>query len=109
MAICNFLKDPSMKTPSSKDEWLNISAGFKDTSNFSYCIGTIDHKHTRIECPKMTGTYYYNDKGFYSIVLLAICDSNYCFTLFDLGHYDSNNDSGVLAKSKIGEMIEAGE
>ena len=54
----------------------------------------------------MTGSYYYNYKGFYSIVLLVICDSNYCFTLFDLGHYGSNNDSGVLAKSEMGELIE---
>ena len=30
----------------------------------------------------------------------------YCF---DLGHYDNNNDSGVFAKSKIGETIEARE
>ena len=55
----------------------------------------------------MTGIWYYNNKGFYSIVLLAVCDSNYCFTLFDLRHYGSNSDSGVLAKSKIGETIPA--
>ena len=79
---------------------------FENTWNFPQCIGAIDGKHL-IECPKMTGTYYYNYKGFCSIVLLAICDSNYCFTLFDLGHYGSNNDSVVLVKSKIGEMIEA--
>ena len=54
----------------------------------------------------MTGSYYYNYNGFYGIVLLAICDSNYCFTLFDLGHYGSNNDSGELAKSEMGELIE---
>ena len=54
----------------------------------------------------MTKSYYYNYKGFYSIVLLAICDSNYYFTLFDLGHYGSDNDSGVLAKSEMGELIE---
>ena len=30
----------------------------------------------------------------------------YCF---DLGHYDNNNGSGVFAKSKIGETIEARE
>ena len=82
---------------------------FENTWNFPQCIGAIDGKHLRIECPKMTGTYYYNYKGFCSIVLLAICDSNYCFTLFDLGHYGSNNDSVVLVKSKIGEMIEAWE
>ena len=98
-----------MKTTSSKEEWLNKSAGFEDTWNFLLCIGAIDGKHVSIECPKMTGTYFYNYKGFCSIVLLAICDSNYCFTLFDLGHYGSDNDSGGLVKSKIGGMIEARE
>ena len=63
--------------------------------------------HIRIECPKFSG-YYYNYKGFYSIVLLAICNSkSYCFTLFVLGHYGSNNDSDVLAKSEMGQLIEA--
>ena len=90
-----------------KEEWLNISARFEDTWSFPQGIGAISSKHIRIEFPKMTGTYYYCYKGFYSIVFLAVWDSNYCFTLFDLGHYGSYNDSGVLAKSNIGEMIEA--
>ena len=47
-------------------------------------------------------TPYYNYKGYFSIVLLAICDANYCFTLFDIGSYGSNNDSGVLANSEMG-------
>lgn len=54
----------------------------------------------------MSGTYYYNYKGFYTIILLAICDSNYCFTLFDFGHYGSNNDRGVLANSDMKEVFE---
>ena len=70
-------------------------------------IGAIvDGKHIRIECPKLSGTLYYNYKGFFSIVLLALCDANYCFTLFDLGQYGSNNDSGVLLNSKLGQMFE---
>ena len=73
-----------MKTPSSNKEWLNISAGFEDTWNFPHCSGPIYDKHIRIECLKMTGTYYHNYKGFYGTALLAICDSNYCFTLFDI-------------------------
>ena len=106
LAIYNSLKQPYLKPPSSKEEWLSISSGVEDSRNFSHCLGAIDGKHIRIECPKLIGSYYYNYKGFYSIVLLAICGSNYCFTLFDLGHCDSNNDSGVLVKSEMGELIE---
>ena len=39
-------------------------------------------------------------------MLLAIYDTNYCFTLFDLGQFGSNNGSGVLASSQMGEMFE---
>ena len=106
LAICNSLRDPFMKVPLLKEEWLSISVGFEKSWNFPHCIGSIDGKHIRIECPKMTWTYYFNYKGFYSIVLLAICDSNYCFTLFDLGQYGSNNDSGVLSNSNTKETTE---
>ena len=69
-------------------------------------IGAIDGKHIRIECPKNSGTLYYNYKGFFSIVLMAVCDANYCFTLFDIGSYGSNNDSGILANSEMGMRFE---
>ena len=74
-----------------------------------HAIGCIDGKHIRIECPQLSGSIYHNYKGFFSIVLLAICDINYCFTLFDLGQYGSNNDSGVLAHSQMRQMFEKNE
>ena len=37
---------------------------------------------------------------------MVICDANYCFTLFDLGQYGSNNDSGILVNSKMGDLFE---
>ena len=40
------------------------------------------------------------------ILLLAICGANYCFTLFDLGQFGSNNDSGVLSSFQLDEMFE---
>ena len=63
----------------------------------------------RIHCPKQSGTFFYNYKGLFSFVLLAICDARYYFILFDVGQYGSNNDAGVLANSSIGKKIEAGE
>ena len=106
LAIYNSLRDSFVKVPSLKEGWLNISVGFEKSLNFLHCIGSIDCKHIWTECPKMTGMYYFNYKCFYSIVLLAICDSNHCSTLFDLGQCGSNYDSGVLANSKMKEMIE---
>ena len=100
------MRDPFIQVPSSKEEWLNIPVGFEKCWNFPYCIGSIDGKHIRVECSKMTGTYYFNYKGFYSIFLLAICGSSYCFTLFDLEQYGSKNNCGVLANSKMKEMTE---
>ena len=69
----------------------------------------IDGKHVRIKCPKLSGTLYYNCKGFYSVALMAVCGANYCFSLIDIGQYGSNNDSGVLAASKMGELFEDNE
>ena len=69
-------------------------------------IGCIDGKHIRMECPEFSGTLYHNCKEIFSMVLLAICDANYCFTLFDVDRYGSSNDSGVLANSQMGQMFE---
>ena len=59
-----------------------------------------------MKCPKLSGTLYYNYKRLFSMVLFAICDANYCFSLFDLGQFGSNNDSEVLANSQMGEMFQ---
>ena len=38
--------------------------------------------------------------------LLAVCDTDYCFTIFDLGSYESNNDCAVLSYSVMSERFE---
>ena len=103
-AIYSSLKDEYLTMPYSQNEWQKIAEDFENF--FPQCIGVLDGKHIRIECPSLSGSLYHNYKGFFSIVLLAICDSKYCFTLFDLGQYGSNNDGGVLLKSKINELFE---
>ena len=61
----------------------------------------------RIDYPKLSGTLYHNCKGFFSVVLLAVCDADCCFTLFDFGSYGSNNECSVLANSLLGKGLES--
>ena len=63
-------------------------------------------KHVAIECPKLSGTQYSNCKGFFIVVLLAICDAKYCFTYVDFGQYGSKNDSSVLRSSGLYKAFE---
>ena len=40
------------------------------------------------------------------MVLLAVCDVDYCFTMNDFRSYKSKNDSGILANSNFGKRLE---
>ena len=98
-----------LKNPSRTPEWKKIAEDFNEIWNLPNVIEAIDGKHISIERPKNSGSLYYNYKGFYSVVLLAICDAKYRFTHADIGQYGSGNDSGVLKHSKLGQGFENNE
>ena len=85
-------------------EWKKISNKCFDMGDVPHCIDEIDDKHSSIKCPANSGSLYYNYKGFFSLVLLAICDAKYKFTLIGIGSYGSNNDCGILAKSLFDDI-----
>ena len=95
-----------MSPTENEEQWKKISQDFEGMWQFPHVIGAIDGKHVVIEAPAKPGTLYHNYKGTFSIVLLAICDAKYNFTLIDVGQYGSNNDSDVLAESEIGNAFE---
>ena len=59
-----------------------------------------------IQCPPNTGSNYYNYKGSFSIVLLALVDHNYNFECIDIGNYGSTSDGGIFEKSKLKKALE---
>ncbi|XP_050724603.1 uncharacterized protein LOC127002564 [Eriocheir sinensis] len=81
-----------LRTPQTQAEWLQVAAGFWDKWKFPNCIGAIDGKHIRIKNPPGGGSYYYNYKKFYSILLVGICDSQYRFLYVDVGPLPGDTD-----------------
>ena len=85
-----------------KEQWMDIERKFSVRWQFSNCLGAIDGKHMQIRAPPLSSTIFYNYKGTYSIVLLAIVDAEYRFTYVDVGQYGSNSDSAVFRHSNMG-------
>ena len=105
-AIHQVLAPICMRPPTSAEEWTKISEDFQEIWDMPHVIGAMDGKHIQIEAPNRSGSLYHNYKGHFSMVLLAICDAKYQFTMVDVGQYGSNNDSGVLLKSGLDNIFE---
>ena len=108
-ALWSVLMPEYMRRPTSEEEWRRISEGFEHIWNFPHCIGAIDGKHVVLQAPSHSGSTFFNYKGTHSIVLMAVCDANYCFTLIDIGDAGRHSDGGVLSNSSFGQAMEAGE
>ena len=102
-AIWKSLQEFYLKPPSNESEWKTIAENMHKEWNFPHCLGALDGKHVRIDCPNNGGSEYFNYKGFHSIVLLAMCDGNYTFTLVDIGNFGKDNDASILNNSLIGK------
>ena len=101
-AIWNALNETFLSAPEKKEDWEKIAREFEDKWNFPNCLGALDGKHVAMECPKNQGSACYNYKGFHSLVLLAVCDANYCFSLVDIGGNGGDNDASIFAQSEMG-------
>lgn len=107
-AIWNGLHHQEMPTPDN-EMWLRKAKEFNEITNYPHCIGAVDGKHVRLQCPPNTGSLYYNFKKFNSIVLMAVCDAKYYFTAIDVGAYGREGDSSIFKNSNFYKRLVSGQ
>ena len=99
-ALWNVLSERGfMKYPAHETEWTKIAQYFESRWNFPNCIGAM---HVVMQAPARSGSYFYNYKGTHSIVLMAVVNAHYEFTLVSIGDSGRQSDGGVFAVSHIG-------
>ena len=63
---------PVVMQPPTEQTWRNIARDFQKLWQCPNCIGAMDGKHIKIRAPPISGSGFYNCKGYFSIVLLAV-------------------------------------
>ncbi|XP_059923546.1 uncharacterized protein LOC132469572 [Gadus macrocephalus] len=107
-AIWDCLVEEFIAVPTTED-WRLIAQQFEEQWNFPLCCGAIDGKHVVLKAPANSGSQFFNYKGTFSIVLLAVVDADKCFRIIDVGGYGRTSDGGILANSVFGQALRAGD
>jgi len=55
--------------------------------------------------PPNSGSQYSNYKKYFSLVLMAVCDANYKFTMVGIGQFGSISDGGVWVHSNMSHLL----
>ncbi|XP_050312156.1 uncharacterized protein LOC126749645 [Anthonomus grandis grandis] len=107
-AIYMSLREKYLRFPSTEEEWLQIADQFKKMWQFENCLGAADGKHIAIKQPPGSGSYFYNYKGFFSVVLFAIVNANYEFIYVNCGTNGRISDGGVIKNTDFYRLLTKG-
>ena len=106
-AIWDTMVADYMPVPTTED-WGAIAQEFEAKWGFPHCVGALDGKHVTVCAPDNTGSEFFNYKGAFSVVLLAVVDASYKFRVIDVGARGRSSDGGTLNNSAFGRALFTG-
>jgi hypothetical protein len=83
--------------------WEQIAMGFEQRWHFPHCVGALDGKHIVMKNPAKSGSSFFNYKHTFSVLLLAVVDINYKFTIIDVGSMGRFIDGSIFSTSVLGK------
>ena len=104
-AIYDEFQEEYLSCPTTPRQWKAIANRFNERWNFPHTLGALDGKHVAIKCPPNSGSRYYNYKGFYSIVLMALVDADYKFIWVEVGSNGASSDGQIFNDSDLKECL----
>lgn len=78
---------------------------FAAITGFPQCVGALDGCHIEVCPPKEHAADYYNYKGWYSSILLAVVDHRYKFMYVNVGSPGRNHDAAVFERSRLPKVL----
>jgi hypothetical protein len=107
-AIVVEFKDEVIACPTTPQEWRPITDAFQQKWNVPHACGALDGKHVRIRKPPKSGSLYFNYKGYFSVILMALVDADYKFLWIDVGGNGAQSDAQIYNDCELKECLEDG-
>ncbi|KAL3203058.1 hypothetical protein MRX96_053294 [Rhipicephalus microplus] len=91
-----------MPSPTDMEEHMRE---FFSVTGFPQGVGALDGCHFPVSPPKKYASDYYNYKGWYSMILLALVDHRYRFRYTNVGSPGRCHDSFVYGRLNRGQLV----
>ncbi|XP_045120471.1 uncharacterized protein LOC123509914 [Portunus trituberculatus] len=105
-AIYQALQPQYLYLPRNQSEWQHVASQYYARWNFPMCIGALDGKRVLISKPPCSGSEYYDYKGHFSLIMMALVDADYKFMYVDVGASGRASDAGVWERCGLRDAIE---
>jgi DDE superfamily endonuclease len=108
-AIVHVYREEMLTPPETPQQWQQITDDWLNRWNFPHVVGAIDGKHIACKAPPNSGSEFYNYKGFFSIILLAVVTSDYKFLWVDVSGKGASSDAHIYNASELKEGLQNGD